>query len=94
VPTRLPYLSDDHHFAIANVAAQSAELDIVLDSAVYLTIVPKEVSLYLVKNLGPDRLVEILRLAFIAELSEYAPTINTLFERVKTMRSERNHVLH
>jgi hypothetical protein len=92
--TKLPYLSDDHHFAIANVAAQSAELDIVLDSTVYLTIVPTEVSLYLVKNLGPDRLVEVLRLALVAELPKYELKINASFEWVKTMRSTRNQVLH
>jgi hypothetical protein len=92
--TKLPHLSDDHHFALANVAAQSAELDIVLDSAVYLTIEPPEVSLFLVKSLAPDRLVEILRLALVAELAEYEPKINSLFQRVKTMREARNQVLH
>jgi hypothetical protein len=92
--TKLPYLSDDHHFAIANVAAQAAELDLVLDSAVYLTIQPEQVSLYLVKNLGPDRLVEILKLALIAELPNYKNNISALFDRIKKCRRQRNEVLH
>jgi len=92
--TKLPLLSDDHHFAIANVAAHSATLDLVIDRLVWLTIEPHNVAEFLVKNIPADRLVQILRLALIAELENYAAKIEALFGRIKKCRSERNHVLH
>jgi hypothetical protein len=92
--TKLPFLSDDHHFAIANVAANSATLDHVIDRLVYLTIEPHDVAAYLVKNVPADRLVEIIRLAFVAELQEHSGLIDALFKQIKKCRTERNHVLH
>ena len=42
-PTKLSHMSDDHHFAIANVAPHSAILDHVIDKLIYLTIEPSQV---------------------------------------------------
>jgi hypothetical protein len=92
--TKLPFLSDEHHFAIANVAAEAAKLDHAIDRLVYLTIEPDLVSQFLVKTVPADRLVEILRLALLAELPSYATHINALFVRIKSVRKERNEVLH
>ena len=92
--TKLPFLSDDHHFAIANVAVHSATLDQTIDRLVYLTILPHSVAEFLVKNTPPDRLVEILRLTFVAELAQHSALIDALFGQIKKSRSDRNHVLH
>lgn len=91
---KLPYLSDDHHFAIAIVAAKSAELDHLIDTLLYLTIEPEDVSLFILKNVNSDRLVELLRLALGAELAQFKKDLDGLFERVKTVRTGRNQILH
>jgi hypothetical protein len=92
--TKLPFLSDDHHFAIANVAAHAATLDQIIDRLVYLTVEPDLVSEFLVKNISVDRLVDVLRLALVAELKNYASLIDRMFGRLKAARTERNRVLH
>jgi hypothetical protein len=88
------HLPDEHHFAIANVAVRAAQLDHVIDGLAYFMVRPEPVSKYLVRTIGTDRLLEIIRLALISELSGYETQIAELFGRVTACRTNRNHILH
>jgi hypothetical protein len=49
---------------------------------------------YLVKNVPTDRLVEIVRIAMVSEITEHASLIESLFGRIKKCRQDRNRILH
>lgn len=93
--SKLGYLPDEHQFAIAAVAARAAELDNAIDRLIYLLMDQSDpVAEFILKNLNADRLVELLRTIFVSRLPAQEKHLKILFDKIKTGRGERNHVLH
>lgn len=95
MPKKLPFLPDEHHYAIAHVATRAAQLDYAIEYAVNAQMRSHiETAEHLIKRLDTNRLVELLdallRDNFPARLSE----IEKLIEDIKTARAERNEILH
>lgn len=93
--TKLPHISDEHHFAIANVAARSAQMDVQIERtiAVALAKQPKTAE-FLLKNLGADRVVGALKALLLDAQPEQEEPINRLIEKINDLRTERNETLH
>jgi hypothetical protein len=92
---KLPFLSGEHHFAIANVAAYSATLDQSIERLVYIWFGdPKEITEFVLKNLSFDRLIELLRIMYEIRLPKHKDSITELFKAVKRSRGERNQIIH
>jgi hypothetical protein len=95
MPVKLPFLSTEHHFAIANVAAYSATLDQSIERFIYLWLGdPTEIAEFILKTLSFDRLIELLRIMYEIRLPKHTANIEELFKKIKKSRGERNQVLH
>src|SRR5262245_5376417 len=91
MPKKLPFLPDEHHYAIAHVATRAAQLDYAIE---YCVSAQMRSHKHLIKRLDVNRLVDLLgpllRDNFPTRLSE----IEKLIEDIKAARAERNEVLH
>ena len=92
---RLPFLSDQFHFAIASVAARSSQLDHHIEIAIahMLQKLPKTAA-YLLKNLGQDRVVGLYHSLMLDHFPKNSDEIGTLVRLIKDLRSDRNEILH
>jgi hypothetical protein len=95
MPKKLPFLPDEHHYAIAHVATRAAQLDHVIEFCVDTQMGShKKAAEYLIKRLDPNRLVDLLD----ALLRDNFPTrfseIEALIEQIKNARAERNEIVH
>ena len=93
--TKLPQISDDHHFAIANVAARSAQLDHHVERTIEVALPhqPKTAE-FMLKNLGTDRVVRLLKAVLIDAAPDETPQIDNLIQTIIDLRAERNEILH
>lgn len=93
--TKLPFLSDEHHYALANVAARASQLDHHIEYAISLTLSEQpKIAEYLLKNLSPDRIVGLLRAVLLDTLPDHETQIESLVAEIRRVRSERNDLLH
>jgi hypothetical protein len=95
MPKKLPFLPDEHHYAIAHVATRAAQLDHQIESCVDAQMRPhRKAAEHLIKRLDTSRLIELLD----ALLQDNFPTrlseIEALIQDIKAARAERNEVLH
>jgi hypothetical protein len=97
---KLPFLSDDHHYAIAAVAARSAQLDTQIETTIAHIIagsVMERTSEFILKNMNGDKYVGLLN-SLLIDLylgdEEKQALIKKVFERVKDLRTQRNEILH
>jgi hypothetical protein len=92
---KLPFLSDDHHYAIAAVAARAAQLDAMIEASISILLnsVPKT-SKFILKNMNGDKYVGLLEQMILDLSSERGAITAKAFERIKAVRGERNEVLH
>ena len=63
MPKKLPFLPDEHHYAIAHVATRSAQLDHMVERSVDIQMMSQQrAAEYLIKHLDLNRLVDGLYL--------------------------------
>jgi hypothetical protein len=92
---RVPFLTDDHHFALAMVASRAAQLDHHIEHAIAsLMIRQPRASKALLKSLGADRLIDVLEALFKDAIPEEEDRASKLISRIKSLRSARNDLLH
>ena len=79
--TKLPQITVDHHFAIANVAARSSQMEIHIEKTVAKGLLnqPKTAE-SLLKNLGSDRVVGVLKSILLDAAPEEKRRIDNLIK--------------
>lgn len=93
--TKLPHLSDEHHFAIANVAARSAQLDYHIERTIEVTLRGQsKMAEFLLKTLSAVNIVNLLKTILLDAAPEEEPQIKNLILTINDLRSERNDILH
>ena len=95
MPTKLPHITDDHHFAIANVAGRAAQMDVQIEKTIAAGLMrqPKTAK-YLLKNLGADRIVGLLKAMLLDTFPEEADQIDALNKTILELKADRNGILH
>jgi hypothetical protein len=96
MPKKLPFLSDEHHYAIAHVATRAAQLDWMIEFCVntQMMVSHGRAAEYLIKSLDTNRLVDLLRVLLLDNFPTQASEIEALIQEIKAARTERNEVLH
>jgi hypothetical protein len=95
MPDKLPFLPDDHHYAIAHVATRAAQLDHALEYSIDTQLFPRrETGKFLVRNLDTNRLVSLLHAVLLENFPEKSDLINAMMKDIVTARKERNEILH
>lgn len=94
---KLPFLSDEHHYAIAAVATRAAQLDAHIEMSIWSILTFAKLSgtsKYVLKNMNGDRYVGLLRELLLDELPNLSEQINSGFDQISALRTERNEILH
>jgi hypothetical protein len=92
---KLPFLPDEHHYAIAAVATRSAQLDHSIEVTLYLALLKSpRTAEFLLKNLSQDRIVDLLSAVLTDAVPKSATAIDALIAEIKNVRKERNEILH
>jgi hypothetical protein len=92
---KLPYLSDDHHYALAAVATRSSQLEHMIELGVSGAMIGRsKLAEYILKNLGADRIVGALEAALLDRLPQNKTEVEDLMRRIRAVRAERNDMLH
>lgn len=92
---KLPFLPDEHHFAIASVATRSAQLDHHIEHLIYMALARSQrTAEFALKNLGADRLVNFLKAVLIDAAPESEPEIAAIVAAINRVRGERNDIMH
>jgi hypothetical protein len=92
---KLPFLSDEFHFAIASVAARSAQMEHHIELAIAQLLQGKDnTARFVLKNLGQDRIVKFYQALLLDEFPEDKEAIDALISLVEDLRRERNEILH
>lgn len=95
MPRKLPFLPDEHHYAIARVAISAAQLDHAIERLIYLLLaLPDQVAEFILRNINTNRLIELLQTIFLCGVPEEESDIKALFQRIKVARQDRNDILH
>jgi hypothetical protein len=95
VPKKLPFLPDEHHYAIAHMATRAAQLDHAIEFCVDAQMGShREAAEYLIKSLDTPRLIDLLRVLLQDNFPTRVSEIEALIQEVKAARAERNEVLH
>lgn len=95
--TKIPFLTDAHHFALANVMVRSSQLEHHIEMTIETLMDGQENSAkFLLKNLGGDRiagfLLELLKDARLPTITDAEAT--KLVTEIKRVRDERNSLMH
>lgn len=95
MPTKLPHITDDHHFAIANVAGRAAQMDVQIEKTIAAGLMqqPKTAE-FVLKNLGADRIVSLLKAMLLDAFPEEAGQIDALIKTISELKADRNEILH
>ena len=92
---KLPFLPDAHHYAIAAVAARSAQLDHSIEIAAYSLLgIRRNTAKFLLKNLAGDRIIQLFQALLLDEFPNETDSINSLIARINKVRSDRNEIIH
>jgi len=95
MPTKLPHLSDDHHFAITNVAARASQLENHIEKTIEKGLLKQpKMAEFLLKNLGADRVVRLLKAILLDAAPEEESQIDNLIRTINDLRTDRNEILH
>jgi hypothetical protein len=95
MPDKLPFLPDEHHYAIAHVASRAAQLDHQIEFSVFMQLHPRhETSEYLLKNLDTNRLVNLLHALLRDNFKDRPALIDAMMKDIADARRERNEILH
>ena len=88
-------LSDDHHLAIARVAIEAARLEWQIEKTIESAFRPQpKAGEFLLKNLGTDRVVGLLKAILLDLHPDEATQIDNLIKTIADLRTERNELLH
>lgn len=92
---KLPFLPDDHHYAIAHVATRAAQLDHAIEYSIDTQLFPRrETGKFLVRNIDTNRLVSLLHAILLENFPEKADMVNAMMKDIVNARKERNEILH
>lgn len=92
---KLPFLPDDHHYAIAAVAARATQLEGSIETAVgFCFLAVPHAAEFILKNLNGDRYVLLLEKLMHDLNPQKRALITRVFSRVRHVRTERNEILH
>lgn len=91
--TRLPHLTDNFHFAIANVAARASQLEHNIEETVAAAL-PANTAEFVLKNFSMDRVVGLLENALLDAYPKDRQSIKGLITKINELRNERNQILH
>jgi hypothetical protein len=93
--TTYPRLPNDHLCAIGKVAVRSGQLDWHVER---LTLVAfrrqPETAKFLLKNLGADRVVSLMKAVLLDAAPEHENLIVNLDSEINRLKSERNSIMH
>ncbi len=93
--TKLPQITVDHHFAIANVAARPSQMEIHIEKTVAKGLLNQlKTTESLLKNLGSDRVVGVLKSILLDAAPEEKRRIDHLIKTIVDLRTKRNEILH
>lgn len=92
---KLPFLPDEHHYAIAAVATRSSQMEHHIEHTIYIAfLLQNNTAEFLLKNLGADRIVGLLRAKMLDMMPNEEEKITKLFSEIKRVRNERNEIMH
>jgi hypothetical protein len=93
---KLPFLPEAYHYAIAAVAARSAQLDHLIPIMVFGLLSPGKPHTvrFLVNQFPKDRLVGLLQAALHDQFPGEAERIDGVISEIGRLRKERNRILH
>jgi hypothetical protein len=93
--SKLPFLPDDHHYAIANVAARSAQLDHYIELTIQCALRDHEqTARFALKNLGQDRVVGLMEAVLLDVEPKAEAGIKSVIAEINRLRTARNEILH
>jgi hypothetical protein len=92
---KLPFLSDDFHYAITKVAAHGSVLDYMIELCLY-HLLPDHENLvaYLLKHMSSNRYVGLVEALFKDAFPNEADAITAEIKAVEDARNERNRLMH
>lgn len=92
---RLPFLPEAHHFALAAVAARSAQLDHAIEYAI-VGLMGSRISAgrYLLRRLRGDHQVGLLDALLRDAFPDAGAKIDALIGQIRTARDRRNEMMH
>lgn len=94
---KLPFLADEHHYAITAVATRSGQLDAHIEMSIAVILQHagfEKAAQNVLKNMNGDRYVNLLRDLLLDRLPNLAGEIDTAFSEIGRLRTERNEILH
>ena len=92
---KLPFLPDEHHYAIAAVAARTAQLDSIIALAIASGFQRRKgTAEFILRNLGASRFVDLLSAMLLDAAPKQSDEINTLIKEITRIRRERNDLMH
>jgi len=92
---KLPFLPDEHHYAIAAVAARAAQLEATIETSISILLAATEkTSAFILKNMNGDKYVGLLKQMLLDLSPAREDIINKAFPRIAAARTERNEILH
>jgi hypothetical protein len=93
--TKLPFLPDEHHYAIANVAVRLGQLDYHVEHIIYVAFFfQRATAKFILKNLGADRLAGLSKSIMLDTFPDEKVRTNKIFEEIARVRSARNDIMH
>ena len=92
---KLPFLSDDHHFAIASVAVRVSQMEWLVETLIHTAMLHQlQTAKFALKNLGADRIVGFLKAILLDRYPNEFDATNNLIAEINRIKSERNEILH
>jgi hypothetical protein len=92
---KLPFLPDEHHYAIAHVATRAAQLDHAIEFSVMVQMMPhRETAQFLIKGLDINRLIGLLHTLLRENFPDECAITDGMMKDVGDARRERNEILH
>ena len=93
--SKLPFMSENHHFAIASVAVRAAQLDNYIELLISVVLWTREHTCrFLLKNLNGDKYVDLTKHLLLDSVPNHQADIEEIFSKIKELRNERNELLH
>lgn len=92
---RIHNLPDEHHFALALLATNAAQLDVHI-TVLIATLLEREVKTakFLLSNLSSDRLVGLLNALLDDTFPREKNRVRVLIAQIRQLRNERNRMVH
>lgn len=95
MPNKLPFLPDDHHYAIANVAVVAAQLEHMIEATIDTALLERpRTAEFILKTTSAERLVGLLEAVLLDLAPKKEADITKLIADIRRLRSERNDIMH